>query len=44
MINYQKPDFQKINDMDLQKHSAENFFIMHYITLREPSTNKKEQI
>jgi len=44
VINYQKPDFQKINGMDLAKHSAENFFIMHYITLREPSTNKKEQI
>ena len=30
--------------MDLQKHSAENFFIMHYITKREPSTAKKEQM
>ena len=43
VINHEKPDFQRINNMDLTKHAAENFFIMHYITIREPSTNKKEQ-
>ena len=42
VIHHQKPDFIVLNNIDLQKQSAENFFIMHYIQKRENTVNKKE--
>lgn len=44
VIHHKKPDFNELNNIDLQKQSAENFFIMHYIQKRENTVNKKERL
>lgn len=35
VIHHTKPDYKVLNTLDLEKTSAENFFIMHYINTRE---------
>lgn len=37
VIHYKNPDFDAINNIDLNRQSAENIFIFDYI-------NKKEQV
>ena len=42
VIYHSKPDYQVINELDLQHKSAENFYIMHYLKRREFTNSKKE--
>ena len=39
------PDFDSINNLDLNKNDAKNFFIMDYLNVSDPITKKeKDQI
>lgn len=42
VIHYNKPDFNELNDIDLENNSAQNMFIMTYINKREVPTIKKD--
>ena len=42
MIHSCAPDIDEINQINLQKSDASNFFIMDYLTKREQNVNKKE--
>lgn len=35
VIHYKKPDPEEINNINLNRQSAENFFIMDYINKKE---------
>lgn len=42
VIFHERPDSDEINNVDISKHSAENFAIMEYISKQEQTMNKKE--
>jgi potassium large conductance calcium-activated channel subfamily M alpha protein 1 len=42
VIHHKLPDFDKINKIDLNVQSAENFFILEYLNKKEQINNKKE--
>lgn len=44
VIHSQCPDFDDINGISIDKSEAGNFFIMDYLSMKEPPLNKKELI